>query len=57
MSRVEKRRPRAAASVTTMDISIHADLLPHDSRMGPCSYLPLVFESGTTPTTSTGTDG
>ena len=29
-SGIEKRRPRAAANVTAMDITIHASLLPHD---------------------------
>jgi hypothetical protein len=52
----EERRPRAAASVTAMDISIHSGFLPHDARMGPWPYPPLVFEPETTPTTSTRTD-
>jgi hypothetical protein len=29
-SGIEKRRPRAAANVTAMDITIHASFLPHD---------------------------
>jgi hypothetical protein len=39
-----------------MDIGIHAGFLPHDARMGPWPYLPLVLEPETTPTNATRTD-
>lgn len=37
-SGIEKRRPRAAPSVTAMDVTVHASLLPHDGQEASLAF-------------------